>query len=128
PGWHPGARRVPAPPPRRSPGAARTIGSSRACPSPCLGARFLVVRPRRRALDPDFAAVEVLVLPDRRDLLHALDGVARGGVRLGAMRRRGDDCDARLADRDPSDAGVDAEPRVSPQLPGFVLDAGDRLD
>ena len=46
-----------------------------------LPSRVLVVGIRRRALDPDVAALEVLVLPDRRDLLDALDRVAAGGKR-----------------------------------------------
>ena len=49
-------------------------------------ARRVVVRISRGPLDPHFAALEVLVLPDRRDLLDPFDRVARRGKGVGAMR------------------------------------------
>jgi hypothetical protein len=54
-------------------------------------------------LDPDFAALEKLVLPDRRDLLDPLDRVAAGGIRVAAMRRPRRNRDARFADLEPPD-------------------------
>ena len=53
-------------------------------------ARRLVVRIRRRALEPDIAAFEVLVFPDRHDLFDALDRVAarRERIARGAATRR----------------------------------------
>src|SRR5204863_5178836 len=63
-----------------------------------LLARRGILRIRRRAFQPDVAAVEMLALPDRHDLLHALDRVAARGERIAAMRRRRRDDDARFAD------------------------------
>jgi hypothetical protein len=65
----------------------------------------------------------MLVLPNRRDLLDPFDRVAARGERLGAVRRRGGDRHARLADLDPPDAMVDRQPGVGPLLRGFGADA-----
>src|SRR5690242_14962942 len=70
----------------------------------CLPARVFVVGVGRGPFDPDLAALEQLALPDRRDLLDALDRVAARGKRIGAMRRGGGDHHARLADAERSDA------------------------
>ena len=64
-----------------------------------------------RAFDPDVAALEVFVLPDRRDLLDALDRIAARGERFGTVRRRGGDDDARLADLHPADAVMNRQRR-----------------
>src|SRR5205809_2407435 len=51
-----------------------------------------------RRIDPDFTAVHAqLLLPDRYATLHFLDHVAAGLERLGPMRRRRGDRDARLS-------------------------------
>ena len=71
--------------------------------------RRLVVGIGRRTFDPDVAALEVLVLPDRRDLLDALDRVAARGKRVRAMRRRRRDHDAGLADLEAAGAMVDGQ-------------------
>src|SRR5688572_1769332 len=44
-----------------------------------------------------FRSVEMLVLPDRHNLLHALDGITARRERVGPVRRRGDDDDAGFA-------------------------------
>ena len=70
--------------------AARTAALSRACPFQRGLPRRVVGRIGRRAFDPGVAVLEELVLPDRRDLLDALDRVAAQLKRLGrdAPRRR----------------------------------------
>ena len=49
-----------------------------------------VLRVGGGALQPDVTAFEMLVLPDRHDLLHPLDGVAARCERVDAVRRGGD--------------------------------------
>src|SRR3970282_906383 len=53
----------------------------------------------RLALDPDLAALPDLLLPDRDDLLEAVDQVVTGLERLLAVRRGDGDEEGRLADR-----------------------------
>src|SRR2546427_10609649 len=61
-----------------------------------------------RRIDPDFTAVHAqLLLPDRYATLHFLDHVAAGLERLGPMRRRRGDRDARLSHGGPAQPGPD---------------------
>ena len=62
--------------------------------------RLFVSGIRGRPLDPHVTAFEVLVLPDRRDLLHALDRVPARSERVGTVRRRRRNRHAGLADVD----------------------------
>ena len=97
----------------RSRANSRTVTRMRPAPPPRAP---LIVGIGGRALDPDVAAVEEFVLPDRRDLLDALDRVAARGERVAAMRRRGGDRHARFADLEPADPMVQREPRARPSL------------
>src|SRR5207244_4395512 len=68
-----------------------------------------------RRIDPDFTAVHAqLLLPDRYATLHFLDYVAAGLERLGPMRRRRGDRDARLSDGDRAQPVADGDARVRP--------------
>ena len=86
---------------------------SRACHPLRFSPRALVVRIGRGALDPDVAALEELALPDRRDLLHALDRVAarreRVGLDAASLRRS-----RRLLRRSPAGRSGDAAPAARP--------------
>ena len=64
----------------------------------------------------------MLVLPDRRDLLDALDRVPAHGERVGAMRRRRRDDDAGVADLEAPRAVMDREPHVWPSRGRLVRD------
>jgi len=57
----------------------------RACDPARLVARRLVVRIGGGAFEPHVAAFEVFVLPDRNNLLDALDRVTARGEGVGAM-------------------------------------------
>src|SRR6058998_3794661 len=68
-----------------------------------------------RRIDPDFTAVHAqLLLPDRYATLHFLDHVAAGLERLGPMRRRRGDRDARLSHGDRAQPVPDGDARVRP--------------
>src|SRR5947207_2545173 len=95
--------------------------------APARGDLLIPVPPALPSFVPPPDAGEVLVLPDRRDLLDPFDRVAARGERLGPVRRRGRDRDARLADLDPADAVVDREPRRGPALRRFAPDPLERL-
>ena len=88
-----------------------------------LRRRAAIVGIRRRAFDPHVAAVEVLALPDGRNLLHALDHVAARRVRVAAMRRRRGDRHARLADLEPAGPVVQRNPHAGPAGAHLVGDA-----
>src|SRR4051812_6722480 len=62
----------------------------------------------RTAPDPLLAALVDLLLPERHALLERVDRVLAGGERVGPVRRRDGDHDARLADAHPADAVVDS--------------------
>ena len=112
---------------RRSPAAAQTGARSRACAPPRFRRARLVVRVGRGAFDPHVAALEVLVLPDRRDLLHPLDRVAARRECVGAVRRRRDDGDAGLADLQPAEAVVNAELAAGQRVRDLLVDPRERL-
>src|SRR5437762_12242946 len=97
-------RRVTVPLRLRCRAAGQTTARSRACDPLRLRPRPLVVRVGGRAFNPDVAAVEKLALPDRRDLLDALDRVAARRVGVAAVRRPYDNRDARVADLEPADS------------------------
>src|SRR4029077_10726448 len=101
---------------RRCRAAGRTTAPSRACQALGLPPRSVVVGIRRRAFDPDVAAVEELAFPDRRNLFHALDGVAASRVGVAAMWRARCNRDAGFADLQAADAVVQREPRARPAL------------
>src|SRR5271157_5322271 len=61
-------------------------------------------RMRRLASDPHFASFKVFLLPDRHDLLYAVDRETARVEGVAAMRRRDRDRDRALADLDPPDA------------------------
>src|SRR5438046_5911206 len=99
---------------RRYLAAVRTIGSLHACDALRLGSRARVVRIGGGSLDPDVSPLEELAFPDRRDLLHPLDGVAAGRKGIRAMRRGGCDCDAGVADFDSSNPMMQRQPETAP--------------
>jgi len=82
--------------------------------------RRLIVWIGGRALDPNLAAFEVLVLPYRCDLLHALDRISAGGKRVSSMSRRRGDHDADLSDREPADSMMNRELDSGPAFGGLV--------
>ncbi len=84
---HRTGRRAPTRRRLRDLAAARTIGRSRARNPQCRLSGCGVVRVRGRAFNPDVAALEILVFPDRDDLLHAFNRIAAGRKRVGSMRR-----------------------------------------
>src|SRR5580704_16748287 len=108
--------------------AARTAGPLRACAPHSFQPRRLVLRIGRGAFNPDFAAFEKFVLPDRHDLFHTFDHVAARGKRIRAMRAgRGND-DAGVANRQGSNPVVDREPYRRPFRGGLAADLLERLD
>ena len=88
----------------------------------------MIVRIRGSPFDPGITAVEMLVFPDRCDLLDALDGVPCGSKRVSPMRRRGGNHDAGFADLDPADPMMDRESNVGPAFPRFVGNPAERSD
>ena len=88
----------PGPARRSRPGraAGEQPDRSRACDAVRRLACRLVIGVGGGAFQPDVATLEVLVLPDRHDLLDALDRVAARRKRVGTVRRGGHDDDARL--------------------------------
>src|SRR5438046_4918754 len=95
-------------------------------------------------IDPHFAAIRAqLLLPHGHAPLHLFNNVATRLERLGPVRRRRDDRDARLARRDPPQPVSHRDPGSGPALPdlrddatqlpldhlfvGGVLDRGDAL-
>ena len=96
----------------RSRANSRTVTRTRAAAPPRAPPRRPGRPPRLRSR---LAALEVLVLPDRRDLLDALDRVAACGERLGPVRRRRGDRDAGLADVQPCRRGGGAPSIASGQ-------------
>src|SRR5262245_1016158 len=84
--------RTSSPAPTRSRNRANRRTVTRMRPSWPLGlrngqrARRLVVGIGRRAFDPHIAALEVFMLPDGHDLLHAFDRISAGGEGFRSMR------------------------------------------
>ena len=76
------------------------------------------------SLDPDFPILEVLLLPDRDNLLQTVDGVFAGVERGAAVRRRDDDRDAGLADfhmtQSVNDRDAADVPGGTHELPDFL--------
>src|SRR6185437_7945739 len=68
------------------------------------------------AADPHFAALEVLLLPDRHDFLQPIDREAAGLEGLRAMRRRDRDRYRGLADIDQADAMAYGDTHDLPSL------------
>ena len=104
----------------RYPEAVRRDVRSRACPPYRFDARRLVVRVGGRTFYPHLATFEELVLPDRHNLLHALDHVAARREGVGPVRAcRGDD-DAGFADSEAPVAMVTASrfPAIRDPPPG----------
>src|SRR5262245_35366435 len=107
-------------PPDRA--VAQTAAPSRACCAVRLLTCRLVVRVRRCAFQPDVAAVEMFALPDRHDLLDALDRVSAGGERIcpvGRCRRNHDTC---LANLQPPEAVMYRNASAGPELVRLVDD------
>src|SRR5580693_5702825 len=77
-------------------------------------------RMRSLTADPDFAALEMFLLPDRDDFLQAIDGEAARLERLRAMRRRNRDCDRSFTDFDHSDAMSYRDASDLPSAAGFL--------
>src|SRR5258708_12379622 len=107
--------------------AAQTAAPSRACHPLRLPPSPRIVGVGGRPFNPDVAPVEEFTLPDRRDLLHALDRVAARRVGVAAVRRSYDNRDACLADLEPADAMVQGQPRARPPLSDFRRDARERF-
>src|SRR5688572_10853537 len=87
---------------------------------------LLVVRVGDGAFQPDFAALEMLVLPDRHNLLHPLDRVPAGGEGVCPVRRCRDDDDAGFADLDTADPMVHGDAGIRPRLPRLGHDQLER--
>src|SRR5260370_17062171 len=77
----------------------------------------LVGRIGRGPFNPDVPALEVLVFPDRRDLLDPLDRIAARREGVGAVRRRGGNPAARFADGAPPPPPLHRHPPPPPLLP-----------
>ena len=75
---------------------------------------------RGLAADPDFAAFEIFLLPDRHDFLQPIDREAARLEGLGAMGRRDRNRDRRLADLDDADAMSDRDARDFPSCAGLA--------
>src|SRR3989337_2114623 len=113
---------APAPSDRRFLSGARTTGSLRTCPRGRGVSRLLVSRIRRRSLDPDVTPLEMFVLPDRSDLLHALDAEATGREGPAAVGRAGRDDHAGVPYRETADAVRDCKRRIGPSVRRFARD------
>ena len=106
-----------------TPVMSRSRANSRplhACHALRLSPRPLIVGIRRGALDPDVAAFEELALPDRRDLLDALDGVPACGKGVRTVRGSRCYCDAGIADVDSSNPVVQGQPDAGPMAARFL--------
>ena len=87
------------------------------------GATVRIVGICSGAFNPDVATVEELALPDRRDLFHALDGIAAGRERVSTVGRCCRNRDAHATDLDPSDAMMERQTRVRPLARNLCGDA-----
>src|SRR2546428_8025878 len=77
-------------------------------------------------VDPDFTAIHSeLLLPHWDPLFHPFDHVAAGLERLGAMRCRRDDRDARLTDGGRPHAVSYGDPRLGPATAPVYQDPAD---
>src|SRR6266436_324044 len=82
---------------------------------------FMQVRwMRGLAADPDFAALEIFLLPDRDDFLEPIDREAAGLERLRPMGRRHRNRNRGLADRDHADAMLNRDTHYPPAFAGLT--------
>jgi len=74
------------------------------------GEWWALIRMRALAAHPDLSPLEVLLLPDRHDLLQAIYGEPAPIKGFASMRSRDCDCDRDFADLDHSDSVADGYP------------------
>src|SRR3954471_4542032 len=111
---------------RPFPAGGRTTVSLRALRE-CHPARIFVHRIGGRSFNPDFASLEMFVLPDGCDLFDALYCIPARGEGRGAVRRRCRDDDAGFAHVEAPDPVMNRQANRRPAFASFFVDPDERL-